>query len=366
MQDNTKPIPQMEPWFDEKETEAVSRYMQGGGWVMEFKETETLEHMIAEYVGAKHCIMTTNGTISLTLALFALGLRSGDEVLVPDMTMIASPNAVKLAGGVPVLVDIEKETLCIDLEAAKKAVTPRTKVLMYVSFNGRSGDMERVRAFCTEHGIYFLEDAAQALGSFYNQKHLGTFGDIGSFSFSVPKIITMGQGGALVTDSDEYAIALRRLKDFGRDGGGGDIHNHWGWNFKFTDIQAVIGQEQMKKLPWRVERKKEIYRKYQEYLKNVSQVEWISTNLENTSPWFIEVLVDDPGGLHNYLKQHSIGSRPLYPAIHSQKIYQEEYRGVSFPVTEDVASRGLWLPSSSKLLDGDIKRIAETIKTYYK
>jgi len=358
-------IPQMEPWFDEKETEAVSAYMKGGGWVMEFKKTSELEAMIATCVGVQHCVMTTNGTISLTLGMLALGMKAGDEVLVPDLTMIASPNAAKLIGVEPVLVDIDPATLCMDLAKAKEAITPRTKALMYVAFNGRSADMNEVVKFCKDNNLFLIEDAAQALGSQWQGKHLGTFGDIGSFSFSAPKIITMGQGGALVTDSDELATKLRRLKDFGRTGGGNDTHDEWGWNFKFTDIQAVIGIEQMKKLPWRVGRKKEIWKKYSELLASISDVRMITTNLENTSPWFIEIFVENPDALGVYLKEQGIGSRKIYPAIHTQKIYRDAYAGKKFPETERVASRGLWLPSSSKLSDEEIVRVAEAIKLFY-
>ncbi len=365
MADKQKQIPQMEPWFDEKEAVAVFEYMKSGGWVMEFGKTKELERMIAEFVGAKHCVMTTNGTISLTLAMLALGLKAGDEVLVPDFTMIASPNAAKLVGIEPVLVDIDARTLCMDLQKAERVLTPRMKALMYVAFNGRAGDMNAVVEFCRAHNLFLIEDAAQALGSRQHGKHLGTFGDIGSFSFSVPKIITMGQGGALVTDNDEYAAKLRKLKDFGRTGGGSDIHDEWGWNFKFTDIQAVIGIEQMKKLPWRVDRKKEIWRRYVDGLKDIQQVELIETNLEDTSPWFIEIFVDDPDKLAVFLKEQGIGSRRVYPAIHAQKIYRDAYIGKAFPISERVAARGLWLPSSSKLSDDDIAAVVGSIKEYY-
>lgn len=360
-----KPIPQMEPWFDDKEAKAVFEYMQSGGWVMEFKKTAEFEQMICAYTGAKHCSAISNGTISLTLAMLALGLRAGDEVLVPDFTMIASPNAAKLVGVEPVLVDIDAETLCMDLTAAELAITPKTKALMYVAFNGRTGDMNAVTDFCKKHNLFLIEDAAQALGSFYNGKHLGIFGEIGSFSFSVPKIITTGQGGALITNNDNLALKIRQLKDFGRMSGGVDIHDEWGWNFKFTDIQAVIGIEQMKKLPWRVERKKEIFKHYYEGLKEIPQTEFIPTNLEDTSPWFIEIFVDDPDALGVFLKQKGIETRRVYPAIHTQKIYREHYAARSFPVSEQVARRGLWLPSSSKLTDAEIDIIISAIKEYY-
>ncbi len=358
-------IPQMEPWFDDKEAVALSNYMKSGGWVMEFQQTKELERLICEYVGAKHCIMTSNGTISLTLALLALGLKAGDEVLVPDFTMIASPNAARLISIDPVLVDIEPTTLSMDLLAAERAITSKTKALMYVAFNGRSCDMGAVVDFCKKYNLFLLEDSAQALGSFFNGKHLGTFGDVGSFSFSVPKIITTGQGGALVTNNDALATRIRKIKDFGRMSGGADIHDEMGWNFKFTDIQAVIGIEQMKKMSWRVNRKKEIYKKYRESFKNIPQVELVATDLAQTTPWFNEIFVDEPDALALFLKEKSIGSRRVYPAIHTQKIYRDAYVGKIFSVAERLAARGLWLPSSSKLSDADIERVVSAVKEYY-
>ena len=137
-------IPQMEPWFDDLEINAVTDYMKSGGWVMEFKKTEEFEKMLAEYTGAKHCIAITNGTISLTLAMIALGLTRDDEVLIPNLTMIASPNSAAMVEIKPILVDIEEKTLCMDLEKAAKAITSKTKALMYVSLNGRSANMEKV------------------------------------------------------------------------------------------------------------------------------------------------------------------------------------------------------------------------------
>ena len=360
-----KNIPQMEPWFNEAETQAVTAYMQSGGWIMEFKKTEELEKQIAVFTGIPHCVMMPNGTVSLTLAMLALGLKAGDEVLVPNVTMIASPNAAKLVGIQPVFVDVEPETLCMDLAKAKEKVTPRTKALMYVAFNGRSGDMEEVVTFCRDHKLFLIEDAAQALGSYFQKKHIGTFGEIGSFSFSVPKIITTGQGGALITSREEIARKIKQLKDFGRIGGGVDIHEEWGWNFKFTDLQAVIGLEQMKKLPWRIERKKEIWRRYAIGLSGIKQIESLPTNLADTAPWFIDIFVDDPNALQTYLKEKGIGTRRIYPAIHTQKIYADTYREKNFQVSEHYASRGLWLPSSSKLSDDEIDYIVNAIRMYY-
>lgn len=362
---DNKKIPQMEPWFDEKEAKACYSYIKSGGWLTEFTKTQELEDLISQFTRSKHTVMTNNGTISLTLAMIALGLERGDEILVPDLTMIASPNSAHMIGIKPVMVDIEASTLCMDLTQAEKAITKKTKALMYVSFNGRCGDMKKIVAFCKKYHLYLIEDSAQSLGSYWKGKHLGTFGQIGSFSFSVPKIITTGQGGALVTNSELLYKKIKRLKDFGRDTGGNDIHNYMGWNFKFTDLQAIVGIEQMKKLKKRVEKKKKIYKWYKEGLKDIKEIEFIETDLINTSPWFIDIFVNDPDDLASFLKEKGIGTRKIYPAIHTQKIWKDYYKNKKFPITLSYSQRGLWLPSSSKLTQQEVNYIVGFVRKYY-
>jgi perosamine synthetase len=357
-------IPQMEPWYGDEEKNALIDYLNSGGWLMEFRKTREFERMICDYTGAKYCSVYPNGTVTLFAALAALNIKRGDEVIVPDYTMIATINAVRLASAKPVVADIDKHTLCLSLDKIKKARTSKTKAIMYVSVNGRASKLEEISEYCKKKKIYLIEDAAQSLGSFYKNRHLGTYGIIGSFSFSVPKIITTGQGGALITGDEKIYNHIKKIKDFGRIAEGIDIHDELGWNFKFTDIQSVIGIEQMKKLPWRVERKKEIYKLYRELLKDVKEVRFIDTDIKSVSPWFIDVLVEDREKLIKYLKENSIGSRPFYPPVHSQKIYSN-IKG-KFPNTILVTNKGLWLPSASKLKDDEIKYICEKIKEFYK
>ena len=356
----------MEPWFGEEERQAMDKYLAQGGWITEFKQTQAFEKAIAEYTGARHCYVVNNGTISLTLAAIAAGIKAGDEVIVPNFTMIATPNSLKLFGAKPVFVDVEGETLCLDINLVEKAITPKTKAIFLVSANGRypKAGVDAFIELAKKHNLILLEDSAQSLGSFYpDGTHIGRKGLVGSFSFSAPKVISTGQGGALITDDDEIAEKLRRLKDFGRSGGGNDIHDTLGWNFKFTDIQAVIGIEQMKKLPWRVERKKEILKSYRNLLKDVKQVEFFEQDLVNTTPWFIDVLAENRDGLQIYLKEHGIGTRMMYPPINKQKAYQ--YSG-EFPVSNMVGEKGLWLPSASQLTDEQIVFITDKIKEFYK
>ncbi len=259
----------MEPWIGKEEQNAVLEYMKSGGWLTEFQKTRDFEKMIADFVGSKYCSIVSNGTVSLTTALMALGIGKGDEVIVPDYTMIASANSIVLAGAKPVLVDIDDDTLCLDLQKVKKAITKKTKAIMLVTINGRYPNIEDFVDFCKKNNIFLIEDAAQSLGSKYKGKYLGTFGIIGSFSFSYPKIITTGQGGALITDNEEAYKRILKIRDFGRKKTGVDYHEAMGYNFKFTDLQSVIGIEQMKKIEWRGKKKKEIFELYRSLLKNV-------------------------------------------------------------------------------------------------
>lgn len=357
-------INQMEPNFDEHEAEHLYEYMQSGGWVTEFRKTAEFADMIAQYTGSKYCSITANGTVSLSIALLACGVSRDDEVIVPDYTMVATPNAAELIGAKAVFVDIDRRNLCMDFEQMTKAVTEKTKAVILVSINGRYPEnIEQFVTYCKEKGLYLIEDAAQSLGSFCGDRHLGTFGDIGSFSFSSPKIITTGQGGALITDNEDLYKNIKRIRDFGRDQGGNDHYIVKGWNFKFTDVQAVIGIEQMKKLPQRVIRKKELGKLYEQYLNGISQVEMIPTNYEDTAPWFFDILCEDRESLIIFLKENNIGSRPFYPPLHAEPAYG--YSG-SYPVTEEISQKGLWLPSSVALKDEQVKYICDKIREYYR
>ena len=355
-------INQMEPWIGEEEKGAIVNYLDSGGWLTEFKKTREFESMIAEYTGVKYCSVLMNGTVTLFTALMALGVGVGDEVICPDYTMVASANSICMTGARVVFADIEKETLCLDFNEMKSKLTPKTKAIVLVTINGRCPTRyEEIINFCREKEIKVIEDAAQSLGSFHNCKHLGTFGDIGSLSFSAPKIITTGQGGALITDDKELYSKITKIKDFGRSQGGIDFYQTMGFNFKFTDLQAVIGIEQMKKLPWRVNRKKEIYKMYVKCLKGFKGLKFISTDLINVSPWFVDVLSKDRDGLKKHLKANNIGSREFYPSLHNQPVYGENG---DYPIAEMISKKGLWLPSSAFLSDEQIYFICDVIKKF--
>lgn len=358
-------IPQMRPLFGEEEKRAVCDYMDEDGFITEFRRTEKFEQMIAEYTGSKHCIVVNNGTISLTLAAIAAGLCAGDEVIVPNYTMIATPNSIKMFGATPIFVDVEAETLCLDLQKVKQALTTKTKAILLVTPNGRFPKVG-IAAFeelAQKYGLIIIEDAAQSMGSLYpDGRHIGRVGLIGSFSFSAPKIISTGQGGALITDDDSIANKLRCLKDFGRASGGNDIHESIGYNFKFTELQACVGIEQMKKLPARVERKKEIWSYYKSNLADVAGIKLFDHNLELTTPWFIDSLVENRSNLVEFLKEKAIGTRLMYPPINTQLAYNII---AEHPISNNIGQKGLWLPSAVQISNLDIDYICLSIKEFY-
>lgn len=373
-------IPQYAPEFGKEEQEAVYAYMGTGAWLTENKVTQDFEREIARVLRWDRCpephqvSVVSNGTISLSLALLACGVKPGDRVIVPDLTMIATANAATFIGAKPVLCDIDPKNLCLDLKKALELATlHEAKAVLYVSLNGRShaaqglGDL----SFALDEGCHLIEDAAQSFGSKTPDGiPIGTIGSYGSFSFSPHKIISTGQGGCVVSrphshwdrpyDGPYEKIEL--LKDFGRLAGGGDIHDHFGVNAKFTDLQAVVGLEQLKKLPARIQRKTEIYARYEAELFDV--VEMIP---HQGTPWFVDVYTDRRDELQEHLKKNGIGTRALYPALHTQKIFAEwNPSDAAFPTATAWSKKGLWLPSSFSLTDEEIRKICNHIREFMK
>lgn len=354
-------INQVEPYITENEIRAVTEYLHSGGWLTEFERTEEFERIIADFLGVKYAVVVTSGTAALYLSLLALGIGPGDSVVVPDYTMIASPNSVKWAGAEVILCDVEKDTLCLDLD--KLVLKENTKALMHVSINGRSGDMDEVVRYCEDNDLCLLEDACQAFGSKWNNKFLGTFGNIGVFSFTPHKIITTGQGGAIVTNDKEIYDKVKGLKDFSRIKPGVDVHTGIGFNFKFTDLQSVVGIEQLRIIDYRIKRKKEMYKMYMDALSKIEFVELLPIDLRQVVPWFVDIILKVPRDKFiAYLKENGIGSRPFYPPIHSQKPYQD-CKG-NFTVTSNEVPKGLWLPSSIGLKNEEIKQIVNVIQKF--
>ncbi len=353
-------IMQHRPTFGKEEADACYKYMSEDNFITEHRQTAILEKMICEKLNCKNCIMTTSGTAALILALMSLELNDGDEVIVPNYTMIATVNAIKFLKLNPVIIDVNKDTFTIDCEEIQKHITTKTKCVIHVSLNNRYTDMDRIVELCNTNKIILIEDAAQSFGCKINNKNLGTFGKIGCFSLSTPKIISTGQGGFIVTDDNKIAEKINMIKNFGRKSSGVDDFVVFGLNFKYTDIQAIIGIEQVKKIDFRIKRMREIYDLYYNNLKDVVCIkaplsnEWI--------PWFVDIYIDNREELITILKKHKIDTRPVYGEINKTNMY---YSNDNMINSNYVSSKGLFLPSYITLTNAEIKYICNIIKMIY-
>ena len=360
----SKFLHQMRPYFGEDEINMLKNYDFSEGFLTEFRETALFEKSLSTILGVKYCHAVNNGTMALTVAGNAVGIKPGDEILIPNFTMIATPNAFRLLGAKPIFCDIELPSLCISLQEIKKRITRKTKAVVLVNSNGRfpSYDVDELRNDLNKENIFLIEDAAQSLGSKYpDGTAIGSKANVSTLSFSSPKIISTGQGGLVFTNNDQLSNAVKRFKDFGREAGGNDQHDHFGVNFKFTELQAIVGMAQLKKLDDRCKRRLEQTIKYREALKNIRGVSVGDENLSYTVPWFNEIFVDKRDELQAFLKGNNIGTRPVYPEINKQKIYNENNTHQN---SQTISLKGLWLPSHMGVSDSHIEIIGKKVKEF--
>lgn len=350
-------IPQIEPFLGPEEREEVLQVLDSG-FITEGKKTREFEAELARFVGVEFVVIVNNATLGLTIALLAVGVGTGDEVILPDFTFIATANAVVLAGATPVFADVDPKNFVIDLDDARRLITPRTRAIVPVHLNGRAVDMAGLQSLANECGLAVVEDAAQALGSRQARRYLGTFGDAGVFSLGTTKIITTGQGGVIVTKRKDIYEACVRLKDHGRRARSSEIHESFGFNSKFTDLQAAIGLAQLRKLSERMEKKRQLYKWYQDFLSAEDEIETPPTNLDETVPWFVDILCPNRARIVSYLREAEIETRPFYLPIHSQPCFL--HHG-AFPNTMGISQKGLWLPSSVNLIRQSVEMICESI-----
>ncbi len=339
----------------------ASHYLNEGRWTAE------LEDQLAALLGCKYVVTTTSGTSALFLILAALGIGAGDEVLVPDVTFIATANAVTLCGAKPVLVDVDPKTLTMDVARAEESISPRTKAVIPVHVSGRGCDMTAISAMGKKYNVHVIEDAAEALTSKQRGKTLGTWGIAGMVSFSPTKTITTGQGGAVLTDDEQLHQRLRALKDQGRPRrgtGGADRHDAVGFNFKLTNLQAAVGLGQLKRLDERLARMKRRHRVYQRHLGDTPGVDLFPFDLERDEiPQWTDALFDHRDELHAFLLSRQIDCRKFWYPLHRQRPYRRDDK--DFPVSSRLSSRAMWLPSAPHLKDQDIEYVCRTIKEFY-
>jgi perosamine synthetase len=359
-------ILQIEPWIDEQELEELKRVI-ASTFVVEHELTKEFEQRTRELTGARHAVAVMNGTTGLYCCLKALGIGPGDEVIVPDITFIATANAVIMAGATPVFCEILADTFCMDPDRAERLINDRTKAIMPVHLYGQSADMVRLTALAARNGLPLVEDAAQGVGVRFDGRHVGTFGHLGVLSYYGNKTVTCGEGGMILTDDDELAQACYRLKNHGRDGKGVFIHEHIGFNFSFTEMQAAVGIAQMKKLPKIVEKKRAIYDRYIEALEGLERFRpvYIDPRCDPVF-WFTSFLCDDTDELADYLKGRGAQTRRFFYPLHLQPCYRHlEFERSGFEVSEQVYAQGISLPSAFHLTQSDQQQVIELVQKFY-
>ena len=353
-----------------QETDLLAEVISSG-FLNDGPLTEKFENQIAEYLGVPYAIALTSCTAGLYLSLMAIGVGPGDEVLVPDITFIATANAVTMTGAKPILVDVDINTFCISAQDAERKITAKTKAMIPVHVTGRPSNIPELLRICREHKIAMIEDAAEALGSASYGGFMGTHGLTGCFSLSPAKTITTGQGGIIVTSDATIHGRLRELKDQGRPKrgtGGDDIHSALGFNFKFTDLQSAVGLAQFASLEERVKRLRRHYEIYSDRLSNCADVRLPSFDLaDGACPQWIDVYVENGRDeLHQILKDKKMDCRKFWFPLHTQAAYKidEESGAKEFPNSLAVSKNAMWLPSALSLTDEDIESVCETIKTW--
>lgn len=348
----------MNPTYGTEEIKSVTDYINSGGWIMEHAKTREMEQMICDYTGAKYAHMVPSATAALVIAAMLADIKPGERFAASAYTQAATVNGAILMNGVPHFVDIDDAgTINFD------DIPFDCRVVFVTPINGRyPSDIKNKIQQLKDRGCFVIEDSAQSLGSFVSGEHNGTFGDVGIFSFGAPKIITTGQGGCIFTNSKELSEKIHAIKNFGRTVGVGEVYNIMGLNFKFTDLQASFGVEQMRKLPDYVKHKRDIFRWYQEELFDVCDFIPTSNETTVTYPDIFLKSKEERDGLCEFLKQNNIASRAVYDSLARQPFHKKWYQYC--PVTERFGDTGLQLPGQVSLNRHDIKLVADLVKTF--
>jgi len=363
-------IPVCEPTLKGNELKYVSECVEtnwissGGSFIKKFEEA------FSNYCGAKYGIGCANGTVAIHLALESMGVKPGDEVIVPDFTMIACTNAVLYAGAKPVFVDAEPETWCINPALVREKVSEKTTAIMPVHIYGHPCDMDEISKIAKEHSLLVMEDAAEAHGAEYKGKRCGSLGDAASFSFYANKIITTGEGGMVVTSDEKVAGKARLLRNHAFTPER-FVHEEKGYNYRLTNLQAAVGVAQMERIDKLVEARRNNAKLYNEHF---SKADWIITPPEKDWAknvyWMYGILLGEKSGLtakkaRAELLEKGIDTRAFFHPMHLQPVLKKNAGWADiegeFPVSEMLGRQGFYLPSSSHLTEEQIETIAKAV-----
>jgi len=357
-------IPIAAPVLGEKELEYVADCVRSG-WVSSLGEyVRRFERGFAAYCGVRHGVATHNGTVALHLVLAALGIGKGDEVIVPTLTFVATGNAVAYTGASPVFVDSDPFTWTIDPQAVARAITPRTRAIIAVHLYGHPADMDALRALADEHGLSLIEDAAEAHGACYKGRRTGSLGDVAVFSFYGNKIITTGEGGMIVSDDASLIERCYFLENQAKARENPYWHAEIGYNYRMTNLQAALGVAQLERIEEFIAVRLRNAHHYNQRLRDVPGItlppcaEW-ATNVY----WMYTILIEDCFGVSRdalmvYLRERGIETRPVFYPLHRLPMYN---RGQSLPVAEEIARKGINLPSGSALTSAEVDTVCDAI-----
>lgn len=355
-------IPIYEPYLKGKELEYVTDAVKSG-WVSSLGEyIPKFEKNFANYCNSDYGASTSNGTTALHLALKALGVKFGDEIIVPNLTFVATANAVTYCNATPVFVDCD-ESWCIDPKQIEKKITKNTKGIIAVHLYGMPADMDLIMKIAEKHGLFVLEDCAEAHGAKYRGKKVGSIGDASIFSFYGNKVITTGEGGMVLSDNEELIEKVKFLRDHGMSKKKKYWHEEIGYNYRMTNLQAAIGLAQLENIHKILEIKARIVKTYNEMFENNSLIETQKEIMEREKVcWLYTVLLKNEklnrDNIMQHLRNHGIDSRPIFYPMNELPIYKQSG---NFSVSESIAKRGISLPSSPNLKTSDIKLIVEKV-----
>lgn len=342
------------------------------GWISsEGPFVKKFEDLFSTRVGRKHGIAVSNGSAALDAAVAALGIGNDDEVIMPTFTIISCAAAIVRAGAVPVVVDSDPYTWNMDVTQIEAKITSRTKAIMVVHIYGLPTDMDAVLAIAEKYNLRIIEDAAEMHGQTYKGKPCGSFGDISIFSFYPNKHVTTGEGGMIVTNSEDLAEKCRSLRNLCFQPQRRFVHEELGWNFRLTNVQAALGLAQLERLDEFVERKRKMGRLYSKLLADVPTLQLPLAKKEYAESiyWVYGVVLNDnvpfdAATAMQKLAARQIGTRPFFWCMHEQPVFHKMrlFKNEHYPVSERMARRGFYLPSGMALTEEQIYEVARVVK----
>lgn len=365
---NNKFIPISQPSITQLEIDYVTDVLKSG-WVSSLGEYITkFEESFAAYCGTKYALTTSSGTTGIHLALATYGIKAGDEVIVPDLTFVATANAVAYTGAKVVLVDIEEDTLCIDPVQIEKAITEKTKAIIPVHLYGHPANMIAINQLAQQYSILVLEDAAEAHGAEINGQKVGSLGNCGIFSFYGNKMITSGEGGMITTNDEEFYQKAKYLRDHAMSRSKRYWHDDLGYNYRITNMQAALGFAQLERIDEFINKRVEIFSQYQKNLLDIPGIKLnFTANTVANIYWLICLEIEgytetNRNNLMEALSLNGIDTRPYFYPISDLPMYKNEQ--ISTPITHKVYQRGINLPSHFALTNQEIDYICSSIRAY--